>query len=158
MDYSTSDRHAKSWRDLIATIVIHGGETLEDVDLASMDFSATRSRGRQDKHGKKFARTHGTSDVVASATFYDTGWEAFRPALKSRAAKLGVSIFDVPFDIIGKRKSVDSDEVETIKFFDCCLNENSATWAEGDDPFQRSVALDVMKIVEIDDGEEVILG
>jgi hypothetical protein len=158
IDYSTSESQAKSWADLIATIVVHDGLTIEDVDLSALSWGATRSRGTQRKHGRKYARTRGTTDYSGSATFFDSGWEPVRRALLAVATAKNLEIFDVPFDIIAKRKPVDSTTVETAVLENCCLNEASADYAEGDDPDQHTVALDVMRVFETESGSEVTYG
>jgi hypothetical protein len=158
VDYSTSETQAKSWADLIATIAVHDGGKVEDVDLAALAWGATRSRGLQRKHGRKYARTRGTTDYSGSATFYDSGWEAVRLALQAVATAKNIEIFDVAFDVIAKRKPVDSTVVETAILENCCLNETSADYAEGDDPDQHTVALDVMRVFEIQSGAEVTYG
>lgn len=158
IDYSTLDTQAKSWADLIASVVVHDGETVEDVDISALSFEATRSRGIQRKHGRKYARTHGTGDVTGSATFFDSGWEAVRAALNAVAVAKDIPIFDVTFDIIGKRKPVDSTTVETVVFENVCLDKLGADWAEGDDPDQHSVDLNVMGVYEIVNGVEVRYG
>jgi hypothetical protein len=104
VDYSTSETQAKSWADLIADVVVHDGETVTDVDIAALAWGATRSRGLQRKHGRKYARTRGTTDYSGSATFFDSGWEAVRQALQAVAVSKNLEIFDVTFDIIAKRK------------------------------------------------------
>lgn len=158
VDYSTLDSQAKSWADLIATVVVHDGATVDDVDLSALAWGATRSRGMQRKHGRKYARTRGTTDYSASATFFDSGWEAVRLALQAVATTKALEIFDVSFDIIAKRKPVDSTTVETAVLENCCLNEASADYSEGDDPDQHTVAIDVMRVFEIADGVEVTYG
>jgi hypothetical protein len=158
VDYSTSETQAKSWADLIADVVVHDGATVTDVDLAALAWGATRSRGLQRKHGRKYARTRGTTDYSGSATFFDSGWEAVRLALQAVATTKNLEIFDVTFDIIAKRKPVDSTTVETAVLENCCLNEASADYAEGDDPDQHTVALDVMRVFETDSGAEVTYG
>ena len=158
VDYSTSETQAKSWADLIADVVVHDGETVTDVDIAALAWGATRSRGLQRKHGRKYARTRGTTDYSGSATFFDSGWEAVRQALQAVAVAKNLEIFDVTFDIIAKRKPVDSTVVETAVLENCCLNEASADYAEGDDPDQHTVALDVMRVFETVSGAEVTYG
>jgi hypothetical protein len=158
VDYSTSETQAKSWADLIADVVVHDGETVTDVDIAALAWGATRSRGLQRKHGRKYARTRGTTDYSGSATFFDSGWEAVRQALQAVAVSKNLEIFDVTFDIIAKRKPVDSTVVETAVLENCCLNEASADYAEGDDPDQHTVALDVMRVFETVSGAEVTYG
>ena len=158
VDYSTSETQAKSWADLIADVVVHDGETVTDVDIAALAWGATRSRGLQRKHGRKYARTRGTTDYSGSATFFDSGWEAVRLALQAVAVSKNLEIFDVTFDIIAKRKPVDSTVVETAVLENCCLNEASADYAEGDDPDQHTVALDVMRVFETVSGAEVTYG
>lgn len=157
-DYSTLASQARSWADLLATIAIHDGETIEDVDIASLNVGATRSRGAQMKHGRKYARTRGTTEYSGSVAFYDSGWSAFMPALVRAASAKGVPIFDVGFDIIAKRKAVDSTSVATLIVRDCVLDEDSWDFAEGEDPDQTAVTLNVMQVVEIVDGEEVVHG
>lgn len=158
VDYSTSETQAKSWADLIADVVVHDGETVTDVDLSALAWGATRSRGIQRKHGRKWARTRGTTDYTGSATFFDSGWEAVRLALQAVAVTKNLEIFDVSFDIIAKRKPADSTTVETAVLENCCLNEASADYSEGEDPDQHSVALDIMRVFETVDGVEVTYG
>jgi hypothetical protein len=128
------------------------------VDISALAWGATRSRGLQRKHGRKYARTRGTTDYSGSATFFDSGWEAVRLALQAVAVSKNLEIFDVTFDIIAKRKPVDSTVVETAVLENCCLNEASADYAEGDDPDQHTVALDVMRVFETVNGAEVTYG
>lgn len=158
IDYSTLASQARSWADLLATIVIHDGETLEDVDIASLSVGASRSRGTQLKHGKKYARTRGTTDYSGSVTFYDSGWDAFMPAMQAQASAKNLALFDVSFDIIVKRKAVDSTDVSTHIVRDCVIDEDSWDFSEGDDPDQTAITLNVMQLVQIVDGEEVVYG
>ena len=157
-DHSTLSTQARSWADLIATIVIHDGETLDDVDINALSVGATRSRGVQMKHGRKYGRTHGSTEFSGSLTFFDSGWVAFRAAVNAVAAAKAVSFFDVAFDIVVKVKPVDSSLVETTKIEGCVIDEASFEWAEGDDPDSFSVTLNVMNVVQIEGGEEVDLG
>ena len=157
-DYSTLSTQATSWPDFIPTIVIHDGETLEDIDVSSLSWGATRSRGQQSKHGRKYAVTRGSTAYSGSMSLYDTGWRALRPALLAVAASKNITLQDVRFDIIGKRKPVDSNVVETVKLENCLIDEVSADYSEGDDPDQVSLTLNVGNIVQIEDGTEVNLG
>jgi hypothetical protein len=158
VDYSTSESQAKSWADLIADVVVHDGETVTDVDLAAMNWEATRTRGMQRKHGRKYARTRGTSDCSSSATFYDSGWEAVRTAVQAVAVTKNREYFDVTFDIIGKRKPVDSTDVETVVFENCCFDKAGADYSEGDDPDQHTTDLNVMRVFEVVNGVEITYG
>jgi len=157
-DHSTLASQARSWADLIATFVIHDGETIEDVDISSLSVGAERSRGVQRKHGRKYARTRGSTEFSGSVQFYDSGWIAVRPAMLAAAQAKGVDLYDVAFDIIAKRKPVDSNVVETIKVEDCLFQKQSFDFSEGDDPDQVPVDLDVGNVVVLENGVEVNLG
>lgn len=157
-DHSTLATQARSWADLIATFVVHDGESIEDVDISSLSVSAERSRGVQRKHGRKYARTRGSTEYSASVQLYDSGWLAVRPALLAAATAKGVDLYDVMFDIIAKRKPVDSTVVETIKIEDCLIQKQSFDFAEGDDPDQVPMDLDVGNVVVLENGTEVNLG
>ena len=105
VDYSTLEGQAKSWADLIATVVVTDGATVEDVDLTALSWEATRSRAKQRKHGRPYARTRGTTDYTSSATFFDSGWEAVRLALLAVATTKSIEIFDVQFKIVASRRA-----------------------------------------------------
>ena len=157
-DHSTLASQARSWADLIATIVVHDGASVEDVDLSSLSVSAERTRGVQRKHGRKYARTRGSTEYTASIQFYDSGWIAVRPVMQAVALAKGVDLYDVAFDIIAKRKTVDSTTVETIKVEDCLFQKQSFDFSEGEDPDQVPTDLDVGNVVVLENGVEVNLG
>jgi hypothetical protein len=157
-DYSTLASQARSWADVIATIVIHDGETIDDVDIAALSVGSARSRGTQNKHGRPYARTRGTTTYSGSITFYDSGWDAVIPALQAQAVSKAIDLFDVSFDIIVKRKAVDSTDVSTHIVRDCVIDENAWDFSEGDDPDQTPITLNVMQLVQIVNGEEVVYG
>lgn len=157
-DYSTLASQAASWVDLIATVIPKGGTPIRDVDIASLSPSATRTRSVQMKHGRPYARTRGSRTYACGIAFFLSGWQAVRPVLKALAAEQGVDIFEIEFDIIAKRQPLGSAVVETLKIERCVIDEESYDFSEGDDPEQVSMTLNIMNIVEMDDGDEVNLG
>jgi hypothetical protein len=162
-DYSTRGEHTSCWTDLIATIIPRDGSPIEDIDLAELSWNSVRTRGIQRKRGRKYARTKGSIEHTASMTLFISGWKALRAELITVAkAKYGtsaqVNIGDVQFDIVAKRKVIDSDEIETVKIEGCMIDDVGESFAESDDPDQVSFSLNPMQNVMIVDGEEVVLG
>jgi len=155
IDYSTLGTGSTSWNDLIVTVIPRGASPIEDIDVTALAWSVSRSRGVQPKRGRKFGRSRGSTEYSASMSLYVSGWKALRASMLSAASDLDRKLMDVEFDVVAKRKPLDSDTVETVRIERCCFDEVGEDFSEGDDPDQVSLTLNPMSVTMIVDGEEV---
>jgi hypothetical protein len=163
MAFSTLGTGAISWVDLTVTIIPRNGSAIEDIDLTELSWNSTKTREVQRKKGRKYARTTGSIDHSASMSLYMSGWRALRAELIVQAEASGfggaqVAIGNIAFDVIAKRKALESDEFEVLKLKDCMIDDLGESWSEGDEPHSVTFALNPMQAVMVVDGKEVALG
>ncbi len=151
---------APSWADVSIKMAVYEGETVETADIAGIDFSDTLEMGVvRGTGGQKRKRTTGQEDCEGSLKLYRDGFVKFMRALKQVAPtragqkQVGLSVFDV---YIYHTPPGDS-EVHEIQLLGCRIAGRTFSMAEGTDADQVEVPLNIMKIVHVDEGDQLVL-
>lgn len=149
--------------DLLVTILPDGGEPIDDVDIVSLSWNTTISRGAQKKRGVKVAHTVGSPEHAASMEVYASGWIAIRRALIAQAKERGfaddtIRVGSVKFGVLCKRKPIDATDFEILLIEGCVIDDVGESFEESEDPHMVSITLNPLRIFQIVDGEKVCLG
>lgn len=159
--YPSIDGIAASWADIQVTTIVSGGALVETTDIAAIKTADKMEVGRQEgtSGGRTMKRTQGKATYEASMTLYKSGYRNFIKALKDSAPSRGNQkvIGVVAFDILIQHTPINEEEIYVRKLKGCRYAGGSHDMKEGTDADQVEVTLDVLEIVDIIDGEEVIL-
>lgn len=160
-DYPILDGIAPSWADVQISCSIYDGALLEVKDIQAINTSRTVEIGKQRgaSGGRTKRRTVGQSDEEASMTLYRTGHKALIRALASVAPVRGNErlISLVHFDIQYQYSPPGSVEIYERKILGCRVIGDTMNDTEGSDPQVVEVPLSVIKIVDVEDGVEIVL-
>lgn len=160
-EYPTLNDVAPSWADIQTSFSIYGGSLIELIDYSAINWSDTVEVGAQRgaSGGRVMKRTTGQLSSEASATFYKSGLRKLLKGLAAKAPTRGnqklVSL--VGFDIHIQHSPPESTDIFEVKIKGCRLLGRTAAMAEGADADQVEVNLNPIQIVEIIDGEEIVL-
>lgn len=160
-DYPVLDGIAPSWADITVSLTPYGGELLDVKDIAAINTGTTVEVGEQRgaSGGRVMRRTTGSVSHEASMTLYKSGWNKLLRKLKEaateRAGQKRVGL--VHFDIFIQHIPPDESDEYEIKILGCRLMGRSANSAEGTDADQVEVPLSVGQIVDVIDGEEIVM-
>mgnify|MGYP000891203712 CR=1 FL=1 len=154
---------SSSTGDLITTILPDGGEPIDDVDVVSVSWNTTISRGAQKKRGVKVAHTIGSPEHTASIEVYSSGWIAMRRALIAQSKARGfaddtIRIGNIKFGVLCKRKPIDALDFEILLIEGCVIDDLGESFEESEDPHTVPLTLNPLRIFQIVDGEKVCLG
>lgn len=159
--YPSIDGIASSWADIQVTTIVNGGALIETTDIAGIKTADKMEVGRQQgtSGGRTMKRTQGSATYEASMTLYRSGHRQLLKALKEQAPTRGNQkvVGVVAFDILIQHTPIGEEEIYTRKLKGCRYAGSSHDNKEGNDADQVEVTLDVLEIVDIIDGEEVIL-
>lgn len=152
---------APSWADVGVTIPIYEGETVEMVDFAALDWEDTVEIGEQKgaSGGRILRRTTGDLKLDAKATFYRSGLRQLCRSLAKKAPVRGNQkrISLVGFDILIQHTPPGETDIYQVKIKGCRLLGRAWKLAEGPDAEKVDVKLHPIEIVDIIDGEEIVL-
>jgi hypothetical protein len=159
--YPSINDVAPSWADIQTTFSVSGGDLLEMIDYSGIKWSRKVEVGEQRgaSGGRVMARTTGQGSNEASATFYRSGLRKLLKALVKNAQTRGNQkiISGVGFDILIQHTPQGEDEIYTTKLKGCRYLGDSDDMKEGNEADKIEVTLNPIEIVQIIDGEEVVL-
>ena len=152
---------APSWADVAVTIPIYEGETVELIDFSALDWEDTVEIGEQKgaSGGRVLRRTTGDLKLDAKATLYRSGLRQLCRALAKKAPVRGNQkrITLVGFDILIQHTPPGESDIYQCKIKGCRLLGRAWKLAEGMDAEKVEIKLNPIEIVDIIDGEEVVL-
>jgi hypothetical protein len=159
--YPALNDYAPSWADISVTLTVSGGEALETADIAAASWSSSVEVGemRGASGGRPMARTSGDVSYEASITLYRSGYRKLQKALAAVAPTRGNQklIGHAPFDVLIQHTPIGESEIYVTKIKGCRLLGASDDMAEGNEADKIEVTLNPMEIVQIIDGEEIVL-
>jgi hypothetical protein len=159
--FPTVNGIAPSWADIETTFSVLGGGILDTEDYSAINFSDTLEIGNRKgaSGGRVKKRTTGSVDQEASLTMYQAGAKALHRALMQaaplRAGQRAIGL--VAFNILVQLTPPGETEIYTIEIRGCRVAGRTWAMAEGTDANVVEVPLSVAQIVELIDGEEVVL-
>ena len=158
-DFPILDGIAPSWADIIVKATPYEGALLEMKDIAAINSASSVEVGEQRGGGRVMRRTTGDLSDEASWTLYRTGYQALIRNLASVAPTRGAQklISLVHFDIQVQHTPPGSVEIYEYHIRGCRITGRTLNGAEGTDADQVEVPLSALQIVDIVDGEEVVL-
>lgn len=161
-DFPLIDGVAPSWADIIIKVTPTGGPLIEVKDVAAISTTRAVEVGRQRgaSGGRTIRRTTGQTSEEASITFYRTGLQKFlrelaKLAPNPRGNQKAISL--VTFSIQILHTPFGSDEIYDRRVRGCRYLGDTHDGAEGTDADQIEVPLDPIEVVDIVDGEEIVL-
>lgn len=159
-DYPAYNSVTPSWADISFKLSSTGIALFEMRDIAAIDLDPTVELGEQrGTGGRLMARTAGQSKYAGRIAFYLTGYQKALRSLKAvaplKAGQRQVGL--VHFNIQVAHTPVGDTEIYQRVGRGCRLIGAPKKSKEGTDAEQVECALSVAQIVDIIDGEEVIL-
>lgn len=171
LPYPVLDGYAPSWADIavrmnpfsgpIGGVAAAAGAPLLEMDeIAAITSGATVELGEQRGPGGRVKkRTTGAVSQEASVTLYRSGFQGFLRRLKAAAPLEGNQrrIALVTFNVTIQHTPPGSVEVFERRIKGCRVTGNAMNNAEGTDADQVEVPLNPIQVVDMIDGEEVVL-
>lgn len=166
MALETLNGRAVSWAEIKVTMNVLGGETINTIDIKSLDGSSKIDRGEQRgaSGGHVRKKTTGALTTTGSATFYKDGMRELKKALLRACQIAGyidsqgrAQLSKVTFDIVVKHDFEDDPEIYTKKWNECHLDGDSEKDDEGTDAKTVDVELNPREIVEVINGVDTVL-
>lgn len=160
-EYPVLDGMAPSYADIAVTCKLINGPLLEIKDIAAINTNSTLEIGEQRgaSGGRVLRRTTGSKTDEASWTLYRTGYQKLLRALVSVAPRRGnqclVSL--VHFDVVVQHTPPGDEEIYEYRLKGCRVSGRALNAAEGTDAEQAEIPLSVGELVDIIDGQEVVL-
>jgi hypothetical protein len=152
---------APSWADIAITASITGGQLLTMADIAGIKWSRKVEVGvqRGASGGRIMKRTTGQIDYECSAVIYRSGVRKLKRALVSLAPTRGrqAMISLVAFDIMVQHTPPGETDIYQTKIKGCRFLGDDDDNKEGPDADKVTVTLNTISIVDIIDGNEVVL-
>jgi hypothetical protein len=159
--YPSINDIAPSWADIQTTFTVGGGDALDMMDIAGIKWSRKVEVGEQRgaSGGRVMARTTGQGSQEASATLYRSGLRKLLKSLMAKAPSRGNQkvIGVVAFDILIQHTPPGETEIYTVKIKGCRYLGDSDDMKEGNEADKVEVTLNPIEIVQIIDGQEVVL-
>lgn len=150
-----------SWADISTTFTVNGGALLDMADIAALKWSRKVELGekRGASGGRVMARTTGQGSQEATATLYRTGMRKLLKGLMAQAPTRGnqVIVSVVAFDILIQHTPPGETEIYQVKLKGCRYLGESDDMKEGQDADKLEVTLNPIEIVNIINGQEVVL-
>jgi len=160
-EYPSINEIAPSWADIRTSFSVIGGDLLEMIDYAGIKHSGKVEVGEQRgaSGGRVMARTTGQASYEASATLYRSGLRKLLKALKKQAPSRGNQkmVAVVGFDILIQHTPPGETEIYEVKLKGCRFLGNADDMKEGNEADKIEVTLNPIEIVQIIDGEEIVL-
>lgn len=150
-----------SWADIQVTGTVLGGLLIDMSDIAALKWARKVEVGerRGTSGGRVMARTTGSLSHEASATFYRSGVrnlvKALMPLAPIRGTQSLISL--VSFDILIQHTPPGEIEIYQTKIKGCRYLGDSDDMKEGNDADKVDVTLNPLEIVNIINGQEVVL-
>lgn len=150
-----------SWADVATTFTVFGGDVLEMADIAGLKWSRKVEVGerRGASGGRVMARTTGQGSQEASASLYRSGLRRLIKSLMSKAPTRGNQriISLVAFDILVQHTPPGEVEIYTTKIKGCRYLGDADDMKEGNEADKIEVTLNPIEVVQIINGQEVVL-
>ncbi len=152
---------APSWADIILKATPDGGPLLEIEDFAAISSGRSVEVGEQRgaSGGRVMRRTTGAVSYEASITFYRTGYQKFLRELaklaQSRGNQKRISL--VHFGVQIQHTPLGSEEIFDRRWKGCRVLGDTHDGSEGVEADKIEVPISVIEIVDMIDGEEVVL-
>ena len=148
-----------SWADIQVRASIDGGELITMGDIQAINTGVTVEVGKQKEGGRLIKRTTGDVTDEATWTLYAAGWTKLLKALKSKATQRNGQFLVglVHFQVHMIWTPPGSDDVLEQKIKGCRILGRSIDSAEGTDAQLIEVPLSPAQIVDVIDGDEVVM-
>jgi len=158
-DYPTYNGIAPSWADTIIRFTPDGAPVLDSKDVKGINTNTTLEVGEQRAGGRVMQFTAGSGSNEGSVTFYRNGYQRFLRALKDLAPTRGTYkiLRYVRFDVVYQYTPFGADEIYERRLLGCFVSGSAINGAEGTDASEVEVPLKVAEIVDVVDGDEVVL-
>ena len=161
MGLETLNDAAVSWAECKIVANVDGGTDLPEIDFKSIDFDETVARAWQrSQGGRKKKKSTGMLDSAANATLYREGLKALKTGLMAVApqnAEGQKQISKVRFTLVVTHSYEGDASIYHVELRDCTLDKNAFKMAEGPEVDVVDIDLNPRQIVEIIDGQEVVL-
>lgn len=160
-DYPIVNGVACSWADIVCKATPEGGAIIDVKDIAAVNISRTVEVGEQRgaSGGRVMRRTTGSVSYEMSITFYRSGYQKFIRELAKLATARGnqkaISLVHFGFQV--QHTPQGSDELYDRRAKGCRLLSDAFAHAEGVDADQIEVGVSVIEVVDMVDGEEIVL-
>lgn len=159
--YPSLDGIEPSWADIAVTATVSGGDLLDMADISGIKWSRKVEVGMRKgtSGGRVMARTTGEGSQEASMTLYRSGLRNLIKSLVKNAPTRGnqVLISLVSFDIMIQHTPPGEVEIYQTKIKGCRYLGDSDDMKEGNEADKIEVTLNPIEIVQIIDGQEVVL-
>ncbi len=160
-DYPVLDGIAPSWADVTIKCSLYNGPLIETKDVAAFSRGSTVEVGEQrgTSGGRVMKVTTGSVSHEASITLYRSGLQTLARAFASIAPVRGNQrlISLVRFDIQIQHTPPNDVEIYEFRAKGCRLMGVSMSLAEGTDADQVEIPLKPIEIVDVIDGQEIVL-
>jgi hypothetical protein len=152
-----------SWADIQTTFTVSGGVLIPMADIAAIKWSRKVEVGekRGASGGRVMARTTGQGSQEASATLYRSGLRRLikglmaAPNVPTRGRQVIISL--VSFQIMIQHTPPGETEIYKTKLKGCRFLGDADDMKEGNDADKVEVTLNPLEIVNIINGQEVVL-
>lgn len=160
-EYPVLDGIAPSWADITVKITPKGAPLIEMKDIAAIKAGVTVEVGEQRgaSGGRVLKRTTGQSKHEASMTLYRSGYQKMLRGLKAVAPKRGNQrvLTLVHFGLQVQHTPPGDVEIYEYRVKGARVVGRQLDGAEGVDADQVEVPLSVAEVVDMIDGEEVVM-
>lgn len=158
-DYPVLDGISPSWADVIVRASPAGAPLLDVKDIAALNTNASVDVGQQKAGGRVMKRTTGESSFEASWTLYHDGYVKFIRGIKSLMPRRGNQrlITLVHFGIQIQWTPPGSVEIFERRIKGARILGSALNGAEGTDANKIEMSLSPIQIVDMIDGEEVVI-
>lgn len=161
MALETLNDAAVSWAECKAVANIDGGIDLPDIDWKSFDFEEKVERSWQrSQGGRPKKKTTGQTTPAAKAQAYREGIKALKRGLMAVAPENAAGqkqLSKVRFTLVITHSYEGDPDIYCIEIRDCTLDSNIFKLAEGNEADVVDIDLNPREVVEIIDGQEVVL-
>lgn len=156
----TLNGYVPDWASAEIKLNVYDGSVVESEDVQAITLSDTVEIGTQrGRGGRKKARGVGQADNEASITFYRSGHQAMMRALMAVAPELNgqKQVGLVGFDVFYQHTPPGESGIYLVKILGARLVGRSFSGTEGTDLDMVEWPLNIMSLVEVIDGTEVVL-
>lgn len=160
-DYPVLDGIAPSWADIEVNATPNGASLIKMKDIQAINTNSTLEIGEQRgaSGGRVMKRTTGSKTDEASWTLYRTGYQNLARSLMAIAPVRGNQrlIGLVHFLVQVSHTPPGIDEIFEYRLKGCRVSGRQLNAAEGTDAEIAEIPLSISELVDIIDGQEVVL-
>jgi hypothetical protein len=161
LEYPIVNGIATSWADIAVKATPDGGPLLDLKDIAAISSGRTVEVGEQRgaSGGRVVRRTTGSVSYDASIIFYRSGLQKFMRELAKLAPSRGnqKAISLVHFGVQIQHTPLGEDEIFDRRWKGARYLGDTFDFAEGNEADKIEVPISVIEVVDIIDGQEVVL-